>query len=99
MREAAGFGLPTVLIRGASAAEGVTDRESGFLVENTPESFAAALQGTAADPDLTARVGEGARRDIYLHWRDVVADVYRRYEDIVASEGRRSIHIDRDMGS
>lgn len=99
MREAAGFGLPTVLIRGASAAEGVTDRESGFLVENTPESFAAALQGTVADPALTARVGEGARRDIYLHWRDVVADVYRRYEDIVASERRRSIHIDRDMGS
>ena len=99
IREAAGFGVPTVMVRGATVADGVTDRVSGFFVENTAESFAAALQGTAADPELTARVGEGARRDIYVHWRDVVADVYRRYEDIVASERRRSIHIDREMGS
>jgi glycosyltransferase involved in cell wall biosynthesis len=99
MREAAGFEVPTVLIRGASAAEGVTDRDSGFLVENTPESLAAALQGAAADPELTARVGRGARRDIYLHWRDVVADVYRRYEDIVTTNGRHSVHIDNGIES
>lgn len=99
MREAAGFEVPTVLIRGASAAEGVTDRDSGFLVENTPESLAAALQGAAADPELTARVGQGARRDIYLHWRDVVADVYRRYEDIVTTNGRHSVHIDNGIES
>lgn len=99
MREAAGFEVPTVLVRGASAAEGVTDRVSGFLVENTPESLAAALQGAAADAELTARVGRGARRDIYLHWRDVVADVYRRYEDIVAASRRQSVHIDNGIES
>lgn len=99
MREAAGFGVPTVLIRGASAAEGVTDRVNGFLVENSRVSLAAALQGTAADPGLTARVGAGARRDIYLHWREVVAEVYARYEDIVATNRRRSVHIDNGSES
>jgi glycosyltransferase involved in cell wall biosynthesis len=95
MREAAAFQVPTVLIRGASAAEGVTDRESGFLAENSVESLAAALQGAALDHDLTSKVGQGALRDIYLHWRDVVAEVYARYEDIVFTTSRRSVLVNR----
>ncbi len=95
MREAAAFEVPTVLIRGASAAEGVTDRESGFLVENSVESLAAALQGAVLDHDLTSRVGQGALRDIYLHWRDVVAEVYSRYEDLLSTTSRRSVVVNR----
>ncbi|MFP3958810.1 MAG: glycosyltransferase, partial [Spirochaetaceae bacterium] len=95
MREAAGFSVPTVVVRGASASEGVTDEESGFLVENSPESLVACLSLLAAHPEMAARVGEGARSMVYLHWRDVVAEVYARYRDIVALGRRSSVNIDR----
>ena len=99
MREAAGFGVPTVLIRGASAAEGVTAGENGFLTDNDPGALAALLARCAEDPRLAQRVGEGARRDIYLHWRDVVADVYRRYEVIVKRSRRSSVRVDQGIGT
>ncbi|MFP4011348.1 MAG: glycosyltransferase [Spirochaetaceae bacterium] len=95
MREAAGFSVPTVVVRGASASEGVTDEENGFLVENSPESLVACLSRLAAHPEMAARVGEGARSMVYLHWRDVVAEVYARYRDIVALGRRSSANIDR----
>lgn len=99
MREAAGFGVPTVLVRGASAAEGVVDGVNGFLTENNSQALAKLLTHLAEQPEHCERVGKGARRDIYLHWRDVVEQVYGRYEDIVATSSRRTMLVDREVPS
>lgn len=99
MREAAGFAVPTVLVRGASAAEGVIDKQSGFLTENRPEAMAELLARLARRPEESERVGRGAQRDIYLHWRDVVDEVYRRYEDLVSTTARNGTRVDRKIPS
>ena len=35
------------------------------------------------DPKKRKKVGENARRDLYLRWEDVVQEVYRNYLQIL----------------
>ena len=88
VREAAAFGLPSVLARGSSAAEGIVDGENGFLSDNDLESFAAKLIELIGDPACRARAGKGARDSIYVSWNQVVDKVLGRYDEIVASHRR-----------
>ena len=88
VREAAAFGLPSVLARGSSAAEGIVDGQNGFLSDNDLESFVAKLIGLMGDPDVRARAGKGARDSIYVGWSQVVDKVLGRYEEIVANRRR-----------
>ncbi len=79
VREAAAAGTPALLIRGSCAAEGVTDGENGYLVEDTPEAIAA---GMARAAQAGAAVGEKARQTIPLAWDSVIAKARERYENL-----------------
>jgi len=83
MREAAAFGCPSVLARGASAAEGVTDGENGFLTENDPSHLASLLDALVNDPQRVEQAGKGARSSIYLSWEAVVDQAHERYRDLI----------------
>ncbi|HUZ18167.1 MAG TPA: glycosyltransferase [Spirochaetia bacterium] len=84
VREAAAFGLPSVLAVNSSAAEGVVDGENGFLTENSVEGFAEKLTSILIEPETRARAGRGARATIYMSWEDVIERVLERYAEIVA---------------
>ncbi len=80
VREAAAAGVPSILIQGSCAAEGVTDGENGFLCENNAESLAEAI--TRALP-LAKEVGERARESIPARWRDILAEARARYAELI----------------
>ncbi len=83
VREAAACGLASVLIAGSCAAEGVTDRRNGFLIEETPQAMAALLESVCGDLPRLHEVGQRAMEEIYLSWRDCVSAAYDRYGEIL----------------
>lgn len=88
VREAAACGLASALVKGSCAAEGITDGRNGFLIDETPQSLTALLMQAAGNLPLLHEVGQHAMDEIYLSWKDCVAEVVTRYEDIL--ERKRS---------
>ena len=86
--EAAACGLPSVLVRGSSAAEGMTDGQNALLIDENADSLARAVTTALKDPALAPRLGQNAMREVYVSWEDAVAAAVRRY-DIVIENYRR----------
>ncbi|MCR4780653.1 MAG: glycosyltransferase [Ruminiclostridium sp.] len=83
VREAAACGLASVLIEGSCAAEGITDRRNGYIIEEDPESMFRLLRDVAPDLSEAARVGQNAMDEIYISWEDSVKTAYARYGEIL----------------
>lgn len=83
VREAAACDLPSVLVAGSCAAEGVTDGHNGFLIEENAASLAAKLEALCAAPEVLPRVGKTAGEELYLSWQDAVARAAERYEIVL----------------
>ncbi len=83
VREAAASGTATVMVAGSCAAEGVSDGQNGFFIEENAASLASKLTELCAAPETMARVGENAARELYLSWEDAVARAYARYETVI----------------
>jgi 1,2-diacylglycerol 3-alpha-glucosyltransferase len=89
MREAAAFGVPTVVARGSSAAEAIVDGKNGFAVPNDPDAAADILYRLLHNRDLIKRVGEDASRTVYRGWEEIVEWVAVQYEQIIAKHAKR----------
>ncbi|MDE6391736.1 MAG: glycosyltransferase [Muribaculaceae bacterium] len=87
IREAAAMGTPSVLLRGSTASEVVSDGRNGFLVEKSPERFAALVRQLASDSGRLRSVAESARDTLVRSWRDVVEEVSDRYDTLVRTYG------------
>lgn len=83
VREAAACGLGSVLIKGSCAAEGITDRHNGYLIEENAESMAEAVKTLIADMDLAHRIGQNAMNEIYIPWEESVRKAYDRYRVVI----------------
>lgn len=83
VREAAACALPSVLIKGSCAAEGISDGETGYLCENSPESFAEKLRAICEKPKEAEYIGKNAMEKIYISWEDSVANAVKRYEIVL----------------
>lgn len=79
MREAAAFSTPSVLVDGASTAEGVDHGVNGFISPNEPEAYAAVIENLIDQPDKVRTAGEGARNSIYQPWETILDIVAERY--------------------
>lgn len=79
VREAAAASLASVLIEGSCAAEGVTDGQNGFLIEETAQSMFAKLFTLTERLDLCHAVGACAADELYLSWHTAVAHAAERY--------------------
>ena len=88
VREAAACGLASVLIEGSCAAEGVTDGRNGFTIPQTAEALAALLERVSRDLGHLSEVGAHAMEELYLSWRDCVAQAYERYQAILEDKRR-----------
>ena len=77
--EAACQGTPTVFLEGARTAATVTPGVNGYVSPAGEENYARMILDILGDPDGYARVSAAARRDLYLHWDDVVREVYADY--------------------
>jgi glycosyltransferase involved in cell wall biosynthesis len=79
VKEAAAFGVPSVLIQGCAAAEGIQDGINGFIVENSVESYAQKLALLLDDPQIMVAAGENARRTLCMSWKEAAQEVKDRY--------------------
>lgn len=77
VREAAACNVASVLIRGSCAAEGVTDGENGFLIDQTGADMARCL--SALSTDRMHRAGRQAAQELYISWSTAVDRAMERY--------------------
>jgi len=96
VREAAACSLPSLLVRGSCAAEGITDERNGLLIEENAESMAAVLLKWSKNREGLRQIGENANREIYLSWDDAVARAVERYA-IVADNYKAGRYPDPDV--
>jgi glycosyltransferase involved in cell wall biosynthesis len=83
VREAAALHTPAVLVKGATAAEIVTDNYNGFLADNSSSAFAARIRALVQSPRLIQQAGQQAARTIARHWEKVADEVLERYAHII----------------
>ena len=89
VREAAACGCPSLLIKGSCAAEGVSDGETGLIIEERPDELAQKALWACSNRDELAEIGKNASARIYLSWDDAVAKAYERYCLVLEREARR----------
>lgn len=83
VREAAAMGTPSVMVRGTSAAEGVTDGDNGLLCADDSDALAHAVDAALSDPDALARIGARARDTLPIPWTRLLDDVLVRYQALI----------------
>lgn len=85
IREAAAMGTPSVLLKGSTASEVVSDFKNGFLVEKNPEKYSELIMHLARNKEVLKSAAEGARSTLVRSWEDVVGEVADRYKTIIKS--------------
>ena len=79
VKEAAAFGVPSVVLEASAAAEQILDGVNGFVTEGSVRSYAGKLAELLEHRDDLARAGEGARRTLCTSWTEAVQEVKERY--------------------
>jgi 1,2-diacylglycerol 3-alpha-glucosyltransferase len=83
VREAAVFGVPSVVIDSSAAAEQIVDGINGFVTGNSIPAYAEKLRMLLEQPGLLRRAGEGARSTLCTSWVEAVQEVKERYLGLV----------------
>lgn len=83
VREAAACSLASVLVSGSCAAEGVTHRHNGFLIDENAPSLFALLKELMDRKEEMRQVGVNAGEELYLSWADAVKLAAQRYEIVI----------------
>ena len=85
IQEAAACGVPSIVVRNSSTAEGITDGINGFLVDANTAGLTSRIRDLMDQRTAIQIAGEGARKSIYHPWESIVDNVYTRYTEIVKS--------------
>jgi glycosyltransferase involved in cell wall biosynthesis len=83
VREAAALHTPSVLVRGSTASEIITDNANGFLVDNSSAALAARIRALVKSPRLIQQVGQQAALTIARPWEKVADEVLERYSQVI----------------
>jgi glycosyltransferase involved in cell wall biosynthesis len=83
VREAAAMGTPSVVVRGCATAEPILDRENGFLCEDTTQSLCDVIDLALSDSAMTSKIGQSARKTIYLSWDEIATASVERYAALI----------------
>lgn len=83
VREAASCSTPALLVEDSCAAEGITDRETGFFCKESSQSVAKVLAEIMNDTALLKAVGKNAQENIYISWDEAVAKAFDRYQKVI----------------
>lgn len=92
VREAAACGLASVLIKGSCAAEGVTDRKNGYLIEENAASLAVLLTQISSNKTEMRRCGQFASEDLYVSWEQAVFAAEERYQVVIDNYKSGRLH-------
>jgi glycosyltransferase involved in cell wall biosynthesis len=96
VREAAAMMTPSVLVRGSSAAEGITDGYNGFLCEDDSQDIADVFKKALfIQRDKIKEIGKNAQTTIPVSWDSIMSDVEYRYADLISQRKNNNKHKDR----
>ncbi len=84
--EAAAMKLPTIMIKGCSSSEIISDNENGYLEEDLPEKWAQRIIGILKDPASLSRVKELCYSQVYRTWDDVSLEVTAKYKELTKAK-------------
>lgn len=77
--EAMMLGMPVVSTKVGVMPDAIVHGINGYLVDATPEAFAAALKPLLADAALRERIGNEAKRIVEIHERETALARYARF--------------------
>ena len=77
--EAASQKTPTVFIRGSATSSTVTEDVNGFMSKEDYVDYAKKIIECMTNDEYYNKVKEGAFRDLYVSWDNVIVDVYQDY--------------------
>lgn len=83
--EAASQRTPTLFLRGAVTSATAEDGVSGYFADNNPEAYARKIAEIFAAPEEHAAVCQGAFRDIYRSWDQVISGMLEEYRRLIDS--------------
>ena len=83
VREAAALHTPSVLLRGATAAEIVADGYNGFLSEANENAYATLIERVLTEPATLEYVGGGAAKTLARSWENIAEEVSDRYTRLI----------------
>lgn len=89
VREAAAMHVPSIMLRGATAAQTITDGINGFLAQNGEQAFSQALSQLLLRPDVLVAAGNHAALTLTRSWQDIIGEVQDRYNHLIA---RHAMH-------
>lgn len=80
VREAAAMGTPSLLLKGSTASEVITDLDNGYLVDRNIEEISGMIKVLEKEREGLIKTGIKARNTLVRSWEDVVGEVIDRYE-------------------
>ena len=83
VREAAAMGTPSLLLKGSTASEVISDLDNGYLVDPNIEEIAGMINTLENERDNVLRVGIRAKNTLVRSWEDVVGEVLDRYDSLI----------------
>lgn len=78
--EAASQKLPAIFLKGAATASTVTNGVNGIIASEN--EFPSKIIEVLNDKQLYKTISDGAFRDLYITWDDIVREVYESYREI-----------------
>ena len=84
VREAAVMGTPSLMVRGSSAAEIISDGENGYLCQDNTADAARVMRRVLDDPAEAEKIGRRAGETIPVPWESIMENVAARYERLIA---------------
>lgn len=88
VREAAAMGTPSLLLKGSTASEVISDENNGYLVDSNVEEISELIRQLEKERDKVIRIGINARNSLVRSWEDVVGEVLDRYQIAINTYGR-----------
>lgn len=88
-REAAAMSLPSLLVKGSAAAEGVTDGENGYLAEESVDAMTKRIKSIFVDMVALRQAGKRARQTLPVDWSDLTVMIEEKYAEIIEKHGRK----------
>ena len=80
--ECACYSIPTLCIEDTGVSSNMINNENGFIEKNDKNAFVERLDFLIKNVDFVKKVGENAKRDIYITWEDVclrLKNIYEKY--------------------
>lgn len=82
--EAAAMKLPTLMVKGCSTAEILTDGRNGYLAEENAQAWADKIISILDNRKDLSSMKELTYKEVYKTWDQVVEEIHAKYEWIIA---------------